>query len=267
MNKSLCPKLLEYETQFAAWLNTSRSLSVFKQRVSAELYKLGISDWSYSRLDIPKYESIVKQVGNDFTVQNEEYIREAFYECDFLLEHVFSSPSPMFQSTIERYISSSPFETERIERNFNLFNMKRKYGYNNFLCLPYYSESYTSKVMLTVAAKSMSVDDFFHLALKHMDKLNIITKVIDKVGTRSFADAFLGAKMEYEKLVENKSILLLEAMAKEDLTLSQAASKVHLSLSTAEKRMTMVRNKLGTRTTSGAVRQAILRGYINPNSN
>lgn len=62
--------------------------------------------------------------------------------------------------------------------------------------------------------------------------------------------------------MEGKPIRLLTTMAHGDMTIEQAADRLHISVSTANQHLAKVRQAMGARTTLHALVVAIRRGLI-----
>jgi molybdenum-dependent DNA-binding transcriptional regulator ModE len=77
-----------------------------------------------------------------------------------------------------------------------------------------------------------------------------------------FPESFLDPDEAQAAKMGLKPLLLLNALANEDLTLMQAAEKLNISLKTANKYIAKARTALGAKTTNGAVFKALQLGLL-----
>lgn len=67
--------------------------------------------------------------------------------------------------------------------------------------------------------------------------------------------------LDINRPLRPRSIQLLQKLA-EDRSLNEAAVELHISISTANQMIATARERLGTRTTYGALVEAIRRGFV-----
>ncbi len=255
--------LKKYEKEFRRWLNSSRSIRILKYRITTELNNFGVTDWAYSRLDIPMDDAIGEQIGTNSKEICREYVEEEFYKYDFALKHVMASNKPVFQSDIDRFLAAATIESEDIIRNRELSNLNKRLGYFDAFQVPVLSgNNGEGRAVFTICAKNMEPREFRSRICRHLEQIVVIARIVDTVGTHKFPEHFIGCKTNHEKFRSSRPGELLRTMVNHDLTLNEAAARLNMKVSTAEKHMMKVRQVLGARTTYGAIRMAMAKGYL-----
>ena len=249
-----------FQIKFYKELSISRSFDDFSTRIKKVLEDLGFGEYAFSRTsatgEIPRPIITMPDAMNDV------YFREGFYEHDLALQCAMNDNGPIFHSVIEDYINDVPFVTDAIMQNREIFKLLKSYGYIDFYFIPLGAHNGNGRVLLSVATKDKSVAQFRAHVESCKDTLHLLAQAIDYVGTRKFPNFFLCEKESQKIIITPKPLNLLNILAQNDLTLTQTADKLSISIHTADKHISAVKRALGASTIHGAIYKAIKAGLI-----
>ena len=252
-NNSIC------KINFFWELARSKDFYEFSQRIKSIINRMGFTDFAFPRLN-----TAGMQLGTLYT--NQEIVdlheSEEFNGYNIAVKHAHVATTPIFSSTIEQYISNSPFETEIFKRNHAFYRVCKCYGYYDFYFIPIKAFNGNGNAMLSVSTKKMESSAFQRQIAKHEWDLNQLAQAIDYVGTRKFPESFLNSKENSHITVTPKPLQLLTTLAKDNITLKIAASQLGISLDTANKHIANIKHVLGANTQAAAVYRAIKEGLI-----
>jgi DNA-binding CsgD family transcriptional regulator len=92
--------------------------------------------------------------------------------------------------------------------------------------------------------------------------LDAINKVVEEVGVDRFPGLFAITESEDKINIGSKPLRLLNIVAQDDVTLSQAAEMLDISVDTANKQIAKIKSELGVSTLPSAVFYAANKGLI-----
>ena len=249
-----------FQIKFYKELSIARSFDEFSTRIKKILEDLGFGEYAFSRTsatgEIPRPIITMPDAMNDV------YFREGFYEHDLALQCAMNDNGPIFHSVIEDYINDVPFVTDTITQNREIFKLLKSFGYIDFYFIPLGAHNGNGRVLLSVATKDKSADQFRVHVESCKDTLDLLAQAIDYVGTRKFPNFFLCENESQKIIITPKPLVLLNMLAQDDLTLIQTADKLSISIHTADKHISAVKKALGTSTIHGAIYKAIKVGLI-----
>jgi DNA-binding CsgD family transcriptional regulator len=238
----------------------ARHMEEFGERVSARLTTLGFSNFSFSRL---KNKGDIRHPLNTLSVRMaERYSDPAIAEHDLLLQYATINTKPIYKSAIDRYVESSPFISETIIANRESRKVTESCGYNDFYDIPIRACNGNGNVMLAVTAKDLDIHQFYQLVEQNKEELQVLAQAIDHIGTRKFPTDFLGAAENRKIAINSRPLELLRVMAAENLTLNDAAKRLHISVSTANQHVAAARSALDANTNLTALYRAMKEGLI-----
>ena len=136
---------------FVAELSSSRDIAGLKKRILKYLYDWGFSDFTYLSLN-----TIEEIDGPLLTISKEQlylYKAEAFFDHDMIAQYIHSNTNPIFQSTIDDFLNSTPFVTELISRNRELLRMIKSFGYKEWYMMPIKVHESGAPALFSVSAK------------------------------------------------------------------------------------------------------------------
>jgi DNA-binding CsgD family transcriptional regulator len=260
---------IEYKTEhnptckinFFWELARAKDFHEFSQRIKSIINRMGFTDYAFMRLN-----TTGTQLGILFTHHKiaDLYESKEFNDDSIILKHGHVSTAPIFLSTIQYYTNNSPFETEIFKRSHDLYRICKCYGFYDAYNIPVKAFNGNGNVMLILCARKMESPDFRRQVGKYKQDLNQLAQAIDYVGTRKFPESFLNSKENSQIMVTPKPLQLLNTLAKDNITLKNAASQLSISLDTANKHIANIKHALGANTQAAAVYRAVKEGLIEP---
>ncbi len=247
------------EVQFYRKLAAAKNLSEFIQCIYAVVTQLGFSDFQFCRIG-----PVCGLVGNVLDTREDflNIYRNEYCRHDMALQHCRAGTTPVFFSSIQRFIESAPIVTEQFQRNMEWINLNKSLGYYDFYSIPTSSQCGGDKTMFTVSAKQLSESAFRERVVKSKNILILFAEAIDYIGSARFPEFFLEKSCDEDVLLAAKPLLLLNTIVKENLTLKAAAERLCISVDTANKHIFVAKRALGAKTQASAVYFAIKEGLI-----
>ena len=243
-------------------LTSARDMSDFMTRILKVVNRLGFSDYSFARLALQ--EDVERPVTTLPEEMPKNYREEAFYEHDMLLDYVAGgNTAPLFQSQIGKSIDQAPFLTETYIRNRDIFKLNWSFGYNDSYLIPMLAHSDSGPVLFSITSKDMKGEEFQRRTNLCKPILHLLGEAVDYIGTTKFPRFFLGHADQRDIVITPRPLLLLSALARDDLTLKEAAEKLGISVDTANKHIAAAKRALGVNTQAAAIYGAIKEGLIN----
>jgi predicted DNA-binding protein (UPF0251 family) len=242
-------------------LSKARDLPELMQKILAFITRLGFTDFSFGRMASknPSAAMILMTTPSSIT---DHYRHEGVWKHDLMLQHAAACQDPIFQTTIDNYVANAPFKTEGILSNRETRSMVRSYGFHDYYAVPLKSTNGNGHVLLAITAKNMPSSRFHELVAINKAAFDILGRSIDYVGVKKFTQFFLDDSESREILITPRPLLLLNTMAKDNLTLNDAAKKLGMSRSTANKHIAAAREAFGAKTNASAVYRALQEGFI-----
>lgn len=168
---------------------------------------------------------------------------------DMMLNHIACTGTPMLISKIEQHISDSPIDHPLYRQTYSVIRQYKCHGFNDLYYLSVES-SYGQPFGLSVGSKDMNRADFLRLVKTQNEALCSLVKAIDDTITRRFASLF-SAPQTTNIVLPPRPLRVLTEMLVHDLTLTETAKKLHISIHTANKHMAVIKNRLGCNTLAG----------------
>lgn len=242
-------------------LAKARDLPELMQKIRDFVVRLGFTDFSFGRMASknPSAAMVLMTTPPSIT---DHYRHDDVWQHDLVLQHSALCEQPVFQSDIDNYVASAPFKTEAILSNRETRAMVRGHGFFEYYAVPIKSTNGNGNVLLAVTAKHMGVAQFRCLVEKNIPAFHILAKSIDYIGVKKFPEFFLDASENRTILITPKPLLLLSTMAKENLSLYDAAKKLGIGRSTANKHIAAAREAFNAKTNVSAVYRALQEGFI-----
>lgn len=203
------------------------------------------------------------------------------YRDDMVLDYVKTkNPAHFHHSDIQDLIERAEFPTLTFDKNIEILALYKQFEFNNIYLMPYKhnddDEEYVilgnrfnknkkpnpgenlrkNGILFSILAKGVSAKDFVELS----KPLNAVLHLLGDTTIRIYESRFHNHNPLPK--VNPKSMRLLTAMAKSDLSLSQAADKLCISVDTANKHMAMAKQMFGARSQVNAVYMAVKQGLI-----
>lgn len=239
-------------------LTSANTIEEFTDKISGILKGMGFPTFTFSSLtNAPRF--ILSTLPEALT---RSYQKENFINCDYAFRYGQSAPTKtaIFRSSIEDYMAAAPVETFDMIRNRRLSNLFKCHGFYDYYLIPL--SSGPCCYLLSITTQASDMEGFYKNITAHEQELSLLTNLILHLGLLKFKRTFQEAKPPKEINLNSKPMKLLKTLAENDLTLVQTADKLCISLHTADKHSTVIRNAIGARTIAGAVYMALRRGLI-----
>ena len=243
----------------------AKDVEELNAKVEKILNELGFSDFTYSRLgaevvgdgsgQLLYSEGAMPEIVNEYQLQQ-------LYTHDYVLKHLNFKSTPIYLSSVEEQISGLSFDNEEFRRNYEVYRLCNYFNLKDVYDIPLNSVDGEGRVVLAVSIKGVSKAVFSQHVEQKKKELYLLAKAVDYIGVRKFPDYFIGATEEPAVVVSPRPLQLLQVMAKENLLLKDAASRLCIGLDTANKHMAAVKRALGASTPASAVYRAIKEGLI-----
>lgn len=248
------------EIQFYWDLVTCNDLAHFMARILRLVNAMGFSDYAFGRLAANGGTE-----GGLLTTRMEalqSYQSEAFYEHDLIFAHAVVSENPIFQSTIGDYIERIPFKNESMQRNMDLIKMNQSMGYADFYNIPLRSHADDGNVLLSVSSADISRKEFHERVAQRWQQLQLLAQAVDYVGLLHYPEFFYGSRESVDIVISPRPLMLLNTLAKDNVSLKEAADILCISIDTANKHIAAAKKALGANTQAAAVFRAVKEGLI-----
>jgi predicted DNA-binding protein (UPF0251 family) len=248
-----------FELRVYRELSGSRDIPALRRKTHVYVQSLGFSDYSFIQMERREEpETHMYTTPKEFS---DIYLSEGIYEHDQLLSYAAVNTAPIFQSTIDAYLRSAPVKTETILKNERIQRYVKGRGFLNYYNVPLHAATGHGNVLLSLTAQHVQSDELVRRAIANQKLLQILCKAVDYVGTAKFPRFFLDSASTEIKIFP-KPLRLLVLLAKEDLTLNDAAASLGITRSTANAHVAAIKNAFGTRTLWGSVFKATQLGLI-----
>lgn len=250
-------EILINQIEFVRMLSKSRNTRDLNQRILKVLAPLGFSDFSIIRI-APGWA-----VDNSLTslpsALVKAYQEDRFYKYDMALDYLMTGClNPVYQSIIAQAIETSPLLTHTFEKNQDLLALYKRFHFHDAFLIPV--ELSTARpgegILFSVLSKRTDPEEFRVKVERCKPILQLLADAVNFINNTRFCAP------KNRCPITPRSVDLLTAMAKDDLTLSKAAKKLGISLDTANKHMATAKKALGTRSQANAVFLALKKGLI-----
>lgn len=249
--------ILINQIEFVRMLSKSQNIKDLNQRILKVLAPLGFSDFFIIRI-APGWA-----VDNSLTSLPaglvEAYEADMFYKYDMAIDYLMTGClNPVYQSTIANVIETASLLTHTFEKNQDLLALYKRFDFHDAYMIPV--ELSTAKVgegiLFSVLSKRTDSEEFRARVERCKPILQLLADAVNFINNTRFCER------KARCAITPRQMHLLTTMAKYDLTLSQAAGKLCISIDTANKHMAMIKKTLGTGSQANAVFLALKRGLI-----
>lgn len=254
--------ILINQIAFIRTLTGATSSDDLVHRVTAVLNDFGFSDFSLAS------QSYNPACGVLLTTLPEEllaaYRIRRLGQHDLVLDYLKAgNREPLYHSRMIRVIEHSPLRTYSFLQNLAIRDLYREFQFYDQYLIPVQTlrgvRNGEENLIFTVLGKGQRQEEFQQLTHKRRPILRLLADAVVHIYDSKFSH-------RHTRLARNpKPLLLLTTMAKHDLTLTQAARRLCISIDTANKHMAMAKKILGTHSQANAVYLALKQGLIDFN--
>lgn len=253
---------LAQQTELHKKLSVSQDFNEFRSFVSHELQSVGLGEWNYIRLDLPRKIAALSQIGVIDPNYQQQYVKEKHYQYDLALDSNQSIAETVFQSQLEDFINLSPYCNSTYDKYHKLLTLKKHYGYHEACYLPIRCHSGDGCFLFSTTSKGVDSGLFTQSAKDNKTQLILNSQAIDIVGGKRYPQYFSAPKKSYQAFTSSKAFLLLTQLVKQDLTVKEAAECNNLSTPDARLELAKIRRMLAVNTNEGAYKKLKTNGYI-----
>jgi DNA-binding NarL/FixJ family response regulator len=244
---------------FVKQLSASINPNDLCKRLQKALKTLGFSDFALMNLS--------QNQDSNFTLSSLPaelttcYQKQHVYAYDMALDYLKTGNLKHIDSSvIEKFINNSLIQTHTFDVNREIKALYEKFDFNDIYMMPIKLDRFDSesmeRMMFCIMAKGVSHKKFKKLTKANGDAAYLLGDAAELLHQSKFTDRTPKPK------IDPRPVRLLVVMAKADVTLSQAADKLSISLHTANKYMAMAKKMLGTRSQANTIYKAVQQGLI-----
>lgn len=245
------------QIEFVRVLSGTKSINDFNQRILTVLEPLGFSDFALvrrknnGRIEVPLC-SMPKAL-------MEMYEAEKYCRHDMVLDYLDAGNlDPIYLSMVKRTIDNVSLMTRTFKRNQEILSLYEQFELYDAYLIPVRFDrgEENERGIFWAIARGVGFDDFSPLVERCKPVLRLLADTVNFIG---FTRYYSGGD---QPGMGTRPLRLLSTMAKNDLSLSQAADVLCISIDTANKHMAMAKKALGTSSQANAVYLALKQGLI-----
>lgn len=277
--QGITPEELNDHVGFVKQLVASKTPSDLKQRLLKIFNPLGFTDFSFFGFSHHyKPHFFLTSLPEELLTS---YQDQRLYKHDMALDYLKAdNPSHFHYSDIQQIIEGACFLTQTFGKNQQILDLYSKFEFNNVYVMPYKNnrdeianketdrQKKTGKItvgqgcgnqdgiLFSLMTKGATQKEFIALTESRGAVLHLLGDTAIRVYQNNFSNQNPAPR------IDTKPIELLTTMATADLSLSQAADKICISLDTANKYMATAKKMLGTRSQANATYRALQEGLI-----
>jgi hypothetical protein len=233
----------------------------FARRIRNGVERLGFSDFSYHRVECKSSADVCMYTTPKRLA--EYYDGEGAWQYDPVLLHCATKDQPIFRSTVNHYIEHAPFANEAFARILKLRDYTSGLGFFDYYHRSLRTTNGNGNAVLSITARNMRISEFHSKIAKQVEELSLLARVIDYVGSLKFPQHFMDTSESRDVVISPRPLVLLHVLAKSDLTVSQAADQLSISISSVNKHVAALKQAFGAKTLWGALYKATKAGLIN----
>lgn len=246
------------EFQFYSKLHSCNNLEEFRELIKAILHQFGFSDFFFAAFK----DGVSRHISTFSDDICQRCPTGQYSEQDLLWQHVTTSTKPIYLSSIDNYVASAPFQSDTLLRNRELYKLMGDCGFSDCYIVPRKSPVSEDNVMFATTAKGLNSESFHAKIEQFKPILYLLVEAIAYLGITKFTRYFLGERTDHSIPITQKPLRLLNILAKDNITLKEAAKKLYISLDTANKHIAAAKKALGANTQAAAVYRAMVNGLI-----
>ena len=251
---------------FCIKLSRARCVNDLSWLVNGELCEMELDDFLFIRLE--RQWPTQSNNGMLFSLPEEmirAYCEERLFKSDLLLQYGKENTQPIFSSQIYGYIDAAPFDMDLTQKNRQMVQLYRRFGYSELCAIPAPAYNGSGHVMLIVTYSGRDVDEFRARMISMMPGCRSLCNAIDSVSTKKFRTSFIDP-VDCPGILTRKPLAALRMLATEDKTITDIAQDLCISPITAHQHLAAARKALGVKTNVAAVVKAIKLGILDVNN-
>ena len=244
------------EVEFRKELQGAVTLTAFTQEIGKLLGLMGFFDFSFlnwssaGRYHRHPPKPLIKKC-------SKQTLNQAIY---YLADTVAAQPDKQILKACYEETESpiDPSESAIRRSSYRLTTRNRNYAY----FIRKGSQTTSFQQVLCIVDSSEVPGQFEKNIEQHQMALDSINKVVEEIGIVQFPGLFAVTESEDKINIGSKPLRLLNIISQDDVTLSQAAEILDISVDTANKHIAKIKSELGVSTLPSAVFYATNKGLI-----
>ena len=242
-----------------ARLDISGDADRFLQSIGDRLRQLGFSDFAYQPLGDERHanDSRIAAPHGHFAGELRGLDGSDAIYGSILRQHAVAGGGLLLGSDLDNWLSVSPLEGGWRERYRRLKHRIDKLGYHDYGALVLKGRP---PAILWVSSRDLPAVRARGKILDSRQKLESLGQQIHALAGQHFP-VELGLQTTAPRL-NGRPLRLLQVLAGSDITLAEAAERLHISVSTANQHIATAKRALGSRTTTHAIIAAARQGLI-----
>jgi hypothetical protein len=279
--QGITPEELNDHVGFVKQLVASKSPADLKKCLLKIFSQFGFSDFSFTGFSHDhKPHFFLTSLPEELLAS---YQDQHLYKFDLALDYLKAdNPTHFHHSDIQQIIEGACFLTQTFDKNQQILDLYKKFEFNNAYLMPYKNNrdeiankqidrqkksgknsdnqdcGYRDRdgMLFSLMAKGATQKEFMTLTEPRSAVLHLLGDTAIRVYQNNFNSHNPAPR------IDTKPIEFLTTMATSDLSLSQAAYKLCISLDTANKYMATAKKMLGTGSQANATYRALQQGLI-----
>ncbi len=257
LQDDLALDVLINQIEFVRILAGAADIADFNRRIVTVLESLGFSDYVVASKSISgaaniPFSSMPKEL-------KEAYQAERFSRYDMVMDYMETgSLEPVYLSAIGEVVERASLITQTFKKNLEILALYKRFEVNDAYLLPVKTNRHKGedKTLFAVISKGTSREEFRQMVERCKPILRLLADAVNFIGETKFYPR------KSRQPINPRPLRLLTTMAKQDLTLAQAADVLCISIDTANKHMALAKKALGTSSQANAVYLALKQGLI-----
>jgi|GEM_PF-3045563 len=180
------------------------------------------------------------------------------WEFDISAMYATRGNQPLFQSGIDAYLARAPFVTSPMAKSRALGTLARELGFEEMYHMPLIADG-SADAVLTIGCRFLPRAQF-HLRVTRAH--SALERLCARIGA-AIPGVFASGRLRAARSsLGHTSLLLLNALARDNLSLNAAADALCISVSAANKHVAIIKKNLQAKTIASAVYKAAGLGLI-----
>ena len=251
-------ELIAFKNEVGQTLGMPKTLRAFRNTVQHIVNNLGFSHFDITHIGGGDGLEVV--TSNVPAALLDTYFEQDFSTNDIINDFLCCALTPQYFYNLYQFILRSPAHIEQMERSSMIYELMCNYRFYDSYSCPAHDQKSEKKLVFSVHAEGVKPDQFKKLVSDREAKIIALSRLIY---ARLNVSCFLLSDTTENIAKLNKGeIAILEAMGKHSMTQQQAADFAGLAESTVKTYCKHIKEKLGKRTISGAIYEALRLGII-----
>ncbi len=240
-------------------LGRIRRISYLKQQIECIVNDLGFSHFDFSLIPSTKnsFELMLTSIPESFT---NAYVSEKLYQHDLGLEVALHASQPIYLSSIYDAANHLPPGSQTKSTTHKIQELSDDYGFFDCYTIPLDLERRAGKIIFSVLSKGEKSICFKSKIMERRAELYILLRYIYTTTTNNFPNHF----PYVESTLTERQSRVISAFAHGAKSTQQVAEQLHISVSTVNRHLEIIKESLGAASLANAVYIATKKNIISP---